>query len=117
MEKQIILEFLNDFTKGYDIYHHNGSMWFILTEDRKWLIELDKKGTLWYNYHFFSGIFRYVAMEYPDFTPYITKWVEDTIQNGVKNTYLPFRFSTKRVEDTIQNGVKNTHQTSGCREI
>ena len=108
MEEQIIFEFLNDFTKGYDVYHHNGSMWFIFTEDRKWLIELDKNGTLWYNYPFFSKIFKYVAMERPDFTPYITKWVEDAIQNGVKNTSGITEVEKRAVEDAIQNGVKNT---------
>jgi hypothetical protein len=108
MEEQIIFELLNDFTKGYDVYYHDGSMWYIFTEDKKWLIELDKKGTLWYNYPFFSKIFKYVAMERPDFTPYITKWVEDAIQNGVKDTAPVRRAAFTVVEDAIQNGVKDT---------
>ena len=108
MEEQIIFELLNDFTKGYDVYYHDGSMWYIFTEDKKWLIELDKKGTLWYNYPFFSKIFKYVAMERPDFTPYITKWVEDAIQNGVKDTVVGLLSSNSYVEDAIQNGVKDT---------
>ena len=39
---------------------------------------------------------------------YITKWVENFIRNGVKDTtgvLLPF---VKSVDDTIQNGVKHT---------
>jgi hypothetical protein len=116
MEEQIIFELLNDFTKGYDVYHHNGSMWYIFTNEKRWLIELDKNGTLWYNYHFFSKIFKYVAMEYPDFTPYITKWVEDAIQNGVKNTCKCQSTQGEPVEDAIQNGVKNTaHSAHGLR--
>ena len=57
MEEQIIFELLNDFTKGYDVYYHEGSMWYIFTNEKRWLIELDKNGTLWYNYPFFSKIF------------------------------------------------------------
>jgi predicted peroxiredoxin len=43
---------------------------------------------------------------------YITKWVEDTIINGVKHTSGGRNYGPYRVEDTIQNGVKETH--SGC---
>jgi hypothetical protein len=39
---------------------------------------------------------------------YITKWVEDTIQNGVRNTFVTAFSKPSTVEDTIQNGVKNT---------
>jgi hypothetical protein len=39
---------------------------------------------------------------------YITKWVEDTIQNGVRNTHQSLQPILGFVEDTIQNGVKNT---------
>jgi hypothetical protein len=42
---------------------------------------------------------------------YITKWVEDTIKNGVKFTW---RWKSKKnpyVEDTIKNGVKYTEHT------
>ena len=43
--------------KGVDVYVNKGSVWLIFTEEKKWVIELDKTGTLWYNYYFFSKIF------------------------------------------------------------
>ena len=50
-------------------------------------------------------------------TPYVDKFfskedVEDTIQNGVKDTKTSMSYQKFSVEDTIQNGVKETH--SGC---
>ena len=114
MKEDIIFELLNDFTKGYDVYHHEGSMWYIFTNEKRWLIELDKNGTLWYNYPFFSKIFKYVAMEHPDFNPFITKWVEDAIQNGVKDTEFGLSPYTSIVEDAIQNGVKDTRSCADC---
>jgi hypothetical protein len=39
---------------------------------------------------------------------YITKWVEETIINGVRNTIQSITQQRRIVEDTIKNGVKHT---------
>ena len=39
-----------------DTYTHNGSTWIIFTDEKKWVIELTKEKTLWYNYYFFTKI-------------------------------------------------------------
>jgi hypothetical protein len=46
-------------------------------------------------------------------TPYVDKFfskedVEDTVQNGVKETRWMSDWEDNKVEDTIQNGVKET---------
>jgi hypothetical protein len=43
-----------------------------------------------------------------DTTHHKNKYVEDTIQNGVKSTVLHIGRKYGPVEDTIQNGVKET---------
>jgi hypothetical protein len=107
MEK-IVNRLINDNVKGVDTYFHNGSMWLIFTDKKEWIIELEKSGNLWYNYGFFLNLFKYLSLDVIENQHYITKWVEDTIQNGVKDTkYLQLQFSPP-VEDTIQNGVKDT---------
>jgi predicted peroxiredoxin len=119
-----------------DRYVNNGSTWLIFTEDKKWVIELTKEGTLWYNYNFFKTLFRFLDLDVVENQHYITKWVEDTIINGVKHLrhrkgaddsraeniiqngvihtswHEPLLLGTK-VEDTIQNGVKSTKNTIG----
>jgi hypothetical protein len=109
---------------GCDTYKHNGSTWLLFTNDKKWVIELTKEGTLWYNYYFFQKLFKVIALDVVENQHYITKWVEDTVINGVKSTrklqfVSPSRVedtignSNTIVEDTIQNGVKhNRHHTS-----
>ena len=96
--------------KGADTYYNHGSTWIILTDKKQWVIELTKDGTLWYNYYFFQSIL-IGLMGFEDTVKnqnYITEWVENFIQNGVKYTrtvrHLPHPF----IEDTIQNGVKST---------
>ena len=107
----LIKKMIDIHVKGVDSYVNNGSLWLIFTEEKKWVIELEKDGILWYNYNFFSKIFKLISMNVVDNEHYITRWVEDTIQNGVKDTRNGTTFGVPRVEDTIQNGVKDARWT------
>lgn len=111
MEKFINL-LINDATVGVDKYVNNGSTWLIFTEDKRWVIELTKEGTLWYNYNFFKNLFNYISMDVVENQSYITKWVEDNIINGVKDTKENWSESKYQVEETIENGVKNITKVS-----
>jgi len=106
--ENIILKFIGQNIKGVDTYQHNGSTWLIFTDEKKWVIELTKDGTLWYNYNFFNSIFSFFSLDVIENQHYITKWVEDAIQNGVRNTNAHNAAMLFVVEDAIQNGVKNT---------
>ena len=94
---------------GCDTYKHNGSTWLLFTDDKKWVIELTKEGTLWYNYYFFQKLFKVIALDVVENQHYITKWVEDTVTNGVKDTHKIFTDRISQVEDTVINGVKKTY--------
>ena len=106
--ENIILKFIGQNIKGVDTYQHNDSTWLIFTDEKKWVIELTKDGTLWYNYNFFNSIFSFFSLDVIENQHYITKWVEDTIQNGVKRTNKHSLYYLNSVEDTIQKGVRNT---------
>ena len=106
--RKVLFHLINTKTKGVDTYHNNGSMWLIFTDEKKWVIELTKKGTLWYNFDFFQNCFKYLSLDVVENQHYITEWVEDTIQNGVINTLYAVHRRFRPVEDTIQNGVKRT---------
>ena len=99
MEKytKVLNKLFNAYSKGVDMYQNDGSLWLIFTENKRWVIELSDNGTLWYNYKFFNDIFKMVSLEMIENQHYITKWVEDALQNGVKDTQL---FTG------IQNGIK-----------
>jgi len=120
---EIVRELIEYNCDGVDKYIHNNSTWLIFTNDNKWVIELTKDGTLWYNYNFFKDVFKYLSLDVVKNQHYITKWVEDTIINGVNYTGSNTRDESHqvedtisvlsprlfRVEDTIQNGVKYTN--------
>jgi hypothetical protein len=106
--KETIFKIFDTFTEGVDTYYHNGSMWLIFTDEQKWVIELDRYGILWYNSYFFGDCLKYVSLDVVENQHYITEWVENIIQNGVKDTKCDIANEKQSVEDTIQNGVKGT---------
>jgi len=124
MEK-VVNRLIDNAVEGVDTYKTDGSTWLIFTETKKWVIELTKDGTLWYNYNFFKDLLIYASMDVVENQHYITQWVEDTIINGVKETtpsgylgsiemkgkivhQIESPKQNNEVEDAIQNGVKDT---------
>jgi hypothetical protein len=104
--REIIFDIINDEVKGADLYEHEGSLWLIFTDDKKWVLEITEGGTLRYNYNFFNSIFKYLSLDVVENQHYITEWVEDTIQNGIKISWRSLVERYRPVEDTIQNGIK-----------
>ena len=117
--------------RGVDTYTYNGSVWLIFTDTKQWVLELTSEKTLWYNYSFFKELFCVATSDVISQDKFITEWVEknmikkpfnfndiieDTIENGVKETFnfdekhtLSYEQGAKKlVEDAIQNGVKKT---------
>ena len=117
--KKIINLLIDEAVQNADTYTNNGSTWLIFTDDKRWVIELTKEGTLWYNYNFFKSLFAYTSMDVVENQNYITNWVEDNIinkkkpvQNGVKSTRISHIDNHYLAEDTLQNGVKHTIDTT-----
>lgn len=106
--KQIIFKIFDTQVKGADVYYNYGSTWLIFTDKKKWVFELTKEGTLWYNYYFFKNFLELLSLEVIENENYITEWVEDTIQNRVKHTDWCQIGTSTSIEDTIQNGVRGT---------
>ncbi len=72
LAKLIFREF-DDSIKGTDIYNHDGSMWLIFTEERKWVVEFTNQKTLWYNYKHFTDILVLFGMELTEGAEYKKK--------------------------------------------
>jgi len=106
--KKTLFKIFDKFTEKVDTYHNNGSMWFIFTDEKKWVIELTNEGTLWYNFYFFKDCFKYLSLDVVENQHYITEWVKNTIQNGVRYTTQYGCDDTTFVESVIQNGVRST---------
>jgi hypothetical protein len=103
---ELIEKMIDKKVKGADTYINNGSRWLIFTDEKKWVIELTKEGTLWYNYYFFKNFFKLMSLDVVENQHYITKWVEDTIINGVRKIEGEPHDYPHTVANIIKNGVK-----------
>ena len=112
---ELLEKIIDKKVKGADTYINNGSRWLIFTDEKKWIFELTKEGTLWYNYYFFERIFKLISLNVGENQHHITKWVENFVQNGVKHTDGRSNRYTPSVEGIIQNGVKETFLVEGTR--
>ena len=106
--KKVLFKLLDKFTEGADVYTHNGSLWLIFTDKKRWIFEIEGEQKLWYNHYFFQECFRYLSLDAYENRDYITEWVENTIQNGVVHTIHGHLERPDPVENTIQNGVVHT---------
>ena len=61
--KKIINRLISDAVVGADRYNKDGSTWLIFTDSKKWVIELTKEGTLWYNYNFFKNLLAFASLD------------------------------------------------------
>ena len=102
---ELLEKMIDKKVKGADTYINHSSRWLIFTDEKKWIFELTKTGTLWYNYYFFEKIFKIISLDVIENQHHITKWVENFIQNGVKRTQGGYTPESLLVGDTIQNGV------------
>jgi hypothetical protein len=133
--EKLIFGIFDDASQGVDRYNHNDSLWLIFTNEMRWVVEYTKDQTLWYNYNFFKDEMDLIGLNCVEDKDLIKKWfesrfldmqkvkdscepffdqdqyVEDTIQNGVKDTKSLSTSDVFHVEDTIQNGVKDTRRT------
>ena len=111
--KEVLFEIIDDVTNGMDIYNHNGSLWIINTKELKWVVEFTNDKTLWYNYNLFKNLFKGISLDLMENQKYVTEWFESRFLNmqKVKDSCEPFFNQDQYVEDTIQNGVKDTRRT------
>jgi hypothetical protein len=105
---KIINTLINSSVQGVDTYNHNGSTWLIFTESKQWVIELTESKTLWYNFNFFKNLFGYASLEVVQNQHLITKWVEDNVMNGSKNTASPSQTPSYNLMEVFENGIKET---------
>ena len=119
--EKLVFGIFDQMVEGADKYiTEQGSTWLIFTKEKKWVVEFTNDKTLWFNYNLFKSELELIGKDCTEERDFIKNWfesrflgikpVEDTIQNGVKNTTCSWRSYKQGVEDTIQNGVRQTNK-------
>ena len=110
--EKIVFGMFDNMVKGVDKYvTKQGSTWLIFTEEKKWIVEFTNDKTLWFNYTSFQKELELIGKNSNEETNLIKKWFESRFLGipKVEDFCEPFFDQDQYVEDTIQNGVKETH--------
>ena len=109
--EKLVFGMFDQMIEGADKYvTKQGSTWLIFTEDKKWVIEFTKDKTLWFNFNLFQGELDLIGKDCTEERDLIKKWFESRFLNKpkVKHTNHLTIGDSWEVEDTIQEGVKET---------
>jgi hypothetical protein len=81
------------------------SIWVINPKTKKWILELENSGNLWYYYQFYNNFSNWFNKELSVFEQLITMWVVDVLKRGVSTTPQPGCALQSGVEDVLKTGV------------
>ena len=111
-------------TEGYEIYmdtpekrfeYSPKSIWVINSKTKKWILELENSGNLWYYFQLYNNFSKWFNEELSVFEQLITMWVVDVLKIGVSTTRLSGDGTHRVVEDVLKRGVLITH--NGSEEV
>ena len=85
--------------------HTPESIWFINPKTKKWILELENSGNLWYNYGLYDNFSKWFNEERSVFGQLITMWVVDVLKRGVSTTHGFSHLTNDMVEYVLKRGV------------
>ena len=111
--KKIIFRKLYNDLSHVEIIPFNNSIWFVDRDEKYWYFELQKDGTLWWRYQFFSEFFVMFSLVRDEFQSILAEWVEEVLNSRVIKTYKLDIDSFTRVEEVLNSKVNTTPCVSG----
>jgi hypothetical protein len=118
--KKIIFRKLCNDLSHVEIIPFNNSIWFVDRDEKYWYFELQKDGTLWWRYQFFSDFFILFSLERDDYQSILARWVEEVLNSRVYITKVWRGIDNHGVEVILNSRVLRTqialHSTSVMAE-
>ena len=106
--KKFIFRKLYDDLSHVEIIPFKNSIWFVDRDEKYWYFELQKDGTLWWRYQFFSEFFEMFCMVRDEFQSILAEWVEEVLNSRVDTTFTGDAFFDHQVEEVLNSRVNKT---------
>jgi hypothetical protein len=118
--KKIIFRKLYNDLSHVEIIPFNNSIWFVDRDEKYWYFELQKDGTLWWRYQFFSDFFILFSLVRDEFQSILAEWVEEVLNSRVYITKVWRGIDSNGMEEVLNSRVLRTqvalHSTSVMAE-
>jgi hypothetical protein len=108
--KKIIFRKLYDDLSHVEIIPFKNSIWFVDRDEKYWYFELQKDGTLWWRYQFFSEFFILFSLVRDEFQSILAQWVEEVLNSRVDKTIQLRNQEPLLVEEVLNSRVIKTSE-------
>jgi hypothetical protein len=109
--KKIIFRKLYNDLSHVEIIPFNNSIWFVDRDEKYWYFELQKDGTLWWRYQFFSDFFIMFSLVRDGFQSILAEWVEEVLNSRVYITKVWICIDSNGMEVVLNSRVHTTGHT------
>ena len=109
--KKIIFRKLYNDLSHVEIIPFNNSIWFVDRDEKYWYFELQKDGTLWWRYQFFSDFFIMFSLVRDGFQSILAEWVEEVLNSRVYITKVWRGIDSNGMEVVLNSRVHTTGHT------
>lgn len=106
--KKIIFRKLYNDLSHVEIIPFNNSIWFVDRDEKYWYFELQKDGTLWWRYQFFSEFFILFSLVRDEFQSILAEWVEEVLNSRVYITKVWRGIDSNGMEVVLNSRVDTT---------
>ena len=106
--KKIIFRKLYNDLSHVEIIPFNNSIWFVDRDEKYWYFELQKDGTLWWRYQFFSDFFIMFSLVRDEFQSILAEWVEEVLNSRVYITKVWRGIDSNGMEVVLNSRVDTT---------
>ena len=113
--KKLIFNKLYEDLAHVEIIPYNNSLMFIGREEKYWYLEYEKSGIVYFRHQFFVNFFSLFSIEYNDFKPIISEWVEEVLNCKVNTTAVLYSLQHLEVEEVLNCKVNTTKSSVGFR--
>jgi hypothetical protein len=113
--KKIIFRKLYNDLSHVEIIPFNNSIWFVDRDEKYWYFELQKDGTLWWRYQFFSEFFILFSLVRDEFQSILAEWVEEVLNSRVYITKVWRGIDSNGVEEVLNGEVVTAPWTQNIR--
>jgi len=108
--KKIIFRKLYDDLSHVEIIPFNNSIWFVDRDEKYWYFELQKDGTVWWRYQFFTEFFILFSLVRDEFQSILAQWVEEVLNSRVDTTGSSSLPDDLQVEELLNSRVIKTSE-------
>lgn len=86
---KLVSDIIETSTTEYHPFKYKDWTWLINPETKQWIVSVADSGYTFYNYEFFSNLFKYVSLNCITDKKYIRVWVEQRLKVSVSEHLYP----------------------------